>query len=238
MGTDRQVGLLAMAMAVARTTVAAIMMAAAVIAIIVFAVMIGPAAQAQSLPPRDDCLRIDGYRELRRDIDDIVRSRDAQRLLALTDESILSSFGEDETREAFEQTWRLREQGAASAFWREFEAVLSLGCGMRDGALVFPYQFASEAPEPADPFATFLTLGSAVPMRARPAERAPQTGTLDWDLIEQTDISEDGEWSYVAAQGGREGWVRQSGLRSMVDFRAQFQRREGQWRLTVFVAGD
>ena len=126
-------------------------MAAVVVAVMVFAVMIGGTAQAQSLPPRDDCLRMDGYRELRREIDEIVRSRDAQRLLAAPDAvdrlvllrvaAVHSGDGQDKLRGVVSILHDITEQEQTAEAVRRQEAQLRLvvtasGLGTWDWNLV------------------------------------------------------------------------------------------------------
>lgn len=58
---------------------------------------------ARSMPPIDECLRIDGYYELRQQLGTIARARDAAGLLALISPTIEWNFGgEPATRVAFD----------------------------------------------------------------------------------------------------------------------------------------
>jgi hypothetical protein len=42
----------------------------------------------------------------------------------------------------------------------------------------------------------------------------------------------------VRLADGRTGFVRHDQVRSVLDYRAVFERREGHWLMTAFVAGD
>ena len=45
-------------------------------------------------------------------------------------------------------------------------------------------------------------------------------------------------WQRIALPGGGTGYVTAPEFRSPIDYRARFEKRDGRWRMIVFIAGD
>jgi hypothetical protein len=58
------------------------------------------------------------------------------------------------------------------------------------------------------------------------------------DPASRSTYAEHSRWIRVTVPGGRSGYLLREQVRSPIDYRALFERRGGQWRLTVFLAGD
>lgn len=197
-----------------------------------------PAPPQAILPPRDVCAQDASFVRFRADLLDILVRRDRERLLAVIAPDIHFSFGGEAGRTAFIRAWDL-DRPLHSGLWHELAGVLMLGCAVENGAMVAPYAF-SNWPEVDGVGASFLVYPGARLHRAADAT-SPVIAELAWQMVQDATpegAPRDRAWRRVRLPDGRVGFVRAEQLRVDIDYRARFERRAGQWRLTSFVAGD
>jgi len=165
-----------------------------------------------------------------------VRQRDSAALLSIVAPQIEFSFGGSGGRAEFARAWQLRGPGT-SPIWPELEAVLRLGCAREGGTFWAPSLFVQSA-GPRDPFATWVAVRSGAPLHTRPDATGAPVARLDWDVLEAEGDDGESGWLRVGLADGRRGFVRRADIRSVLDYRAGFERVGGRWMLTVFIAGD
>jgi len=83
-----------------------------------------------------------------------------------------------------------------------------------------------------------LAIEPGATLHAAPDPSSAVVATLDWDLVTVLEWQEGRAWQLVRLADGRTGHVRATALRSPVDYRAGFQRIDGNWRMIAFIAGD
>lgn len=195
-----------------------------------------PPETASRLPPVDACATDAGFAGFRASLLEAVARRDAAHLLAAVADDISVDFGGGRGRAYFAEAWDL-DRPESSALWGELEAALRLGCAVSDdGSYWSPSLFL--APVIDDPFSTFLVVTPGAGLHAAPDPASPVVAALDWDLVQGIEWQEGDVWWRVRLADGREGYARAEDLRSPVDYRAGFQRIDGRWRMTAFIAGD
>ena len=193
-------------------------------------------ASGRQLPPTDQCASDEEFVSFRAALVDAVERRDSVHILDVVSNDIHVDFGGGAGRDYFARTWAL-DRPEDSRLWHELGEVLRLGCAPSpDGAYWAPSLFATT--EIDDPFSTFLVIRENAPLHTRPDDRSPMLATLSWELVEGVDWQEGDDWWRVRLTDGREGFMRRSDLRSPVDYRAAFERIDGRWRMTTFIAGD
>ncbi len=196
------------------------------------------AVPLKTIPPRDECLSLDGYFEFRQSLESIVKRRDAKALTALVDPKIEWSFGGDAGATSFVKNWKL-SQGAASPIWKEFDAILPLGCGRQEGGIVaFPHNFTVDWGTGDAGAGYALVTGEGVNLRAGPGTNTASKGKLDWEVVSYEGDAAPAEWRKVKTSGGQIGYVKSTYLRDALAHRAGFQRKNGKWVMTFFIAGD
>jgi len=149
---------------------------------------------------------------------------------------VLNSFGGDGGLEEFREKWDIANP-EKSELWSVLGFVLAMG-GRFDGDTSFyaPYTFRST---PIDGFEALIVLGRNVMVRAEPDPRAAAIDTVSFEAITKwREKSSTGGWEPVRTSKQRTGWVLQRYLRSPIDYRAGFIRRQGHWWLRALVAGD
>ena len=167
-----------------------------------------------------------------------VIARDADAVAEKADENIKLSFGGDSGRETL-MAW-LTEGEAPETYWQELEEVLSLG-GTFDGedAFTAPYTFTAELPGNLDPFSTAFVLGHETPVREGSAPDSFEIARVTGAVVETIGAEDfDAPYRQIRRADGSEGYVEARFLRSVVDYRALFNKLDGEWRMTAFIAGD
>ncbi len=207
----------------------AVMSLAAAAALALFA----PPAQARTLPPRDECAADPGFARFRAELLDIAARHDATRLLAIVTDDISFSFGGGEGRADFVEAWHLADPDS-SGIWVELARVLVSGCARDGETMVAPYIFR-RFPEELDAFAAGVAAPGTLLYRTRSNEG--DSTPISWEILEEA--APDGAgWARVRLSDGRTGYIESANLLSAIDYRAIFEKRGGQWRMTAFIAGD
>lgn len=189
------------------------------------------------LAPRDECEGVPGLQSLQSQVRQAAEQRDADALLALTDENVKLDFGGGSGRAEL----RRRLTAPDYALWRELDRALALGCGTSisangDGYAAWPWYFAKDL-IPLDPYEATIVTGNGVRLRSGPSASAPVIGKLSWDYVRRPEFNDD-DYAKVITRDGREGYMAQSYLRSLVDYRVVANMVDGEWKITAFIAGD
>ena len=195
-------------------------------------------AGAQSevkLLPIDEAVRRPDFFSFRAHLQAALARHDVPFVLDIVDPKIRNSFGPDQGKDTFLDTWRLNDPD--SRFWAALAAVLALG-GSFQGPTTFvaPYVY-SKWPEGLDSFEHVAIVGSDVRVRAAPRADAAAVRRVSFAVLRRTSKGAD-DWMPVQLPDGTRGFVAARLARSPVDYRAFFMFRDGRWWLTAFVAGD
>ncbi len=199
------------------------------------------AAPAKQIPPKDECLSIDGYFDLRQKFEDIVKRRDAKAFLAMVSPAISWSFGGDGGKDGFAKNWKL-ETGKASPIWAELDQIVRLGCfSQGPDNPTMPHFFGQDSGAPS-PGGSALVLGPAVNLRAQPTTASTSLRKVNWEVVTTLEQSPDGQWTKVKDAEGKTGYIRNDYLRGDLDYRIGFERKDankgGGWVISFFIAGD
>jgi hypothetical protein len=196
------------------------------------------AAPPTSLPPVERCGGDPEFAAVRRQLEQAVAKQDIDALLALMSDNVRVTFGGRYGRESFRQHWaQSKERGEV---WAEFRKALRLGCatavdGQGKEYRAIPAMFVTG--DDLDGFSTWVARPNAV-MRSRPNARAAATMRLPaWTVLDEVDDN-GGAWIEARTPKGRHGFVAKIQARSIIDYRIVFGRRDGEWKITAFVAGD
>lgn len=205
-------------------------------------------AQSIQVKPFDQAEQNPEFKAFRDALLASVKARDLEAVVAAAAPDIDLSFGGDSGPERFRDFLSGKEEWAGESYWRDLEAVLSLGGAFfEDGTFAAPYVYTdtTQLPEEVDYFTVFYCTGDKVRMRANPSTDAAVIGQLSYDIVVADDPDQIAatdasgrDWFYVRTFDGRKGWVAAQFLRSPYQYRAGFAQRDGQWMMTFFLAGD
>lgn len=174
----------------------------------------------------------------------IIARHDAAALMKIVAPDIKNGFGGDDGAANFRKGWK--PQDLKSPVWRALSLVVEQG-GNFDSKTQFsaPYTF-SAFPSDVDGFTTVVVTQDGAVMRAKPKADAAVVCTLDHDILTVVSTAPrklqheatEADWLEVKDAKGKQGFVRALDVRSPIDYRAYFEKKQGKWLLTSFVSGD
>jgi hypothetical protein len=197
------------------------------------------AAEELKLYPVDEAAKDSEFLAFRDDLLAAIRRRDLEAVVAVARENIKLSFGGSYGRETFRDWLVADDPGLGSSYWAELERAIALG-GVFEGPESFctPYTFCLEIPgcDPCDPYETLIATSDRAPVYAAADRSAKVVAELSYSVVRALDHNH--PWQRIALPGGGTGYVTAPEFRSPIDYRARFERRDGRWLMTLFIAGD
>ena len=189
-----------------------------------------------SLPPKDDCVADASFRRFRSDLLAAAARKDAGRVTAMVSKDIMIDFGGGAGRDAFARAWKL-DRPAESGLWSELRLILGLGCTL-EGDVASAPSLMDQLPADRDSFMTVLVIKPGATLHEGPSEASPVIARANWSLLTLAESGGSEDWAAIALDAGGVGYIRRAHVRSPIDYRAVFQKRNGRWEMTVLVAGD
>jgi len=174
--------------------------------------------------------------------------KDLPFLLEHIDDKIKISFGLPSGKNDFLRIWKLKQNPQESEVWTTLLKVLRLG-GKFDNqpktSFTAPYTFFAD--NIRDSFGEWIIIGQSVKLRETASVQGKILGLLNYDIVkyigEKNPIKEtiDGEtypWIKIETTEKIQGYVYGKYIRSPIDYRVNFVKKNGKWKITFFVAGD
>lgn len=208
------------------------------LAVITVILMLACAARAAStaarLLPVDEARKDESFAAFREQLISALIRHDRVFVRAMLDANVKVSFGPENGATEFERQWKLDDP--QSAFWETLLRVLKMGATKHGDGFVAPYVF-SKWPQEYDPFEHAAVIERDLPLLSEPRDGSAVVTRLSYDIVRVTGYGES-EWVKVGTVDGKTGFVPAAAVYSPVDYRAFFEQRDGQWRMTMFLAGD
>jgi hypothetical protein len=220
--------------------------------LVVLAILVAAPAVAQvgTLAPVDEAADDPSFVLFRARLLEAVATRDTAFVLARLHPDATISFGGDAGVEGFRRLW-LEDRGGPD-LWTELAAFLPFGSAyetdstmLTSGAearAIVPYWFGAW-PDGVDMFEHVLVVGENVNVRAAPSADAPVLTQLSHAIVragtggsEAYDVVEG--WTPVTLAPDEVGFVARRFARSPIGYRIGFEKFDGRWWVTFFVAGD
>jgi len=205
----------------------------------------GTSAQERYIKPVDEAAKDASFLAFRTKLIAAAKKHDAKYILSIVDPKIQSTFGDDDGLRYFKRVWKI--ESPKSDFWTEFLPVITNGgtFSKENGNKIFsaPYTF-NGFPDDLDSFAYSAIFGNNVNLRAKPEMNATIVGKLSYNIVEITETIKDKNnaekdaWYEIKTLGGKRGYVKAEFVRSPIDYRAGFEKKNGQWKMIYFIAGD
>jgi peptidoglycan hydrolase-like protein with peptidoglycan-binding domain len=186
--------------------------------------------------PVDESDRDAAFEATLRGLRAATRARDAQGVaLFFADDAVLDfggGAGPDEL------VARLESSSSGTNLWQELETVLEMGA-VQTGDAVFcmPYVWCADrvAERVGTNDSAWVVAANAALLR-EPEAGAEPVEPLRYDVLEI--LGTEGDWARVRSLEGGDAWLHRSQYRTPYDYRILFNREDGSWRVTAFVAGD
>jgi hypothetical protein len=196
-------------------------------------------AQVGKLYPVDEGPKDPSFQAFRVKLIEAAKNRDAKFVLSILDQKITNSFAGDGGVKEFREMWEPGNPN--SELWGVLVKILSMGGSFSKNEFCAPYVF-SKFPE-LDPFEHSAIIGEQVRVREQPDLTSLVIASLSHDIVTITDpfepIKKDGRsWIAIKLSNGKTGFVSEQFIRSPIDYRACFTKKNGKWRMITLVAGD
>jgi hypothetical protein len=200
------------------------------------------AAPPAKLLPVDEAASDPSFVAFRMELKKAIENHDAAFLRAGISQDI-ELGGDKQGPQEFEQEWQPDDPD--SELWGTLQDVLALGGAFTAGGRQFcaPYVY-SKWPEGVDRSANLAVIGKGVKLHTSCAENTPMVASLEYDLVSWNNsthetVTKGGkEWAQVKTADGKTGCVLDDYVRSPLDYRACFEKIQGQWKLTVLAEGE
>lgn len=216
--------------------------------LLVLTAFISASAQERFVKPVDEGKTNASFNAFRSKLIEAVKKRDKNFVISILDRNITNSFGGIGGINEFKEMWKINNP--KTALWDELLTVLINGGAFykeaeSKGIFCAPYSFMA-FPEDLDSFEYLVIFGNNVNLREKPNTSAKVVAQLSYNIVKvdyQNSVldknkEDDYSWLNVETLGGKKGYVSADFVRSPIDYRACFERKGGQWKMTVFVAGD
>jgi hypothetical protein len=193
------------------------------------------------LSPVDQAASDPSFLAFRTELLAAIERKDVAAVEGVLAPDIKASFGGETGIADFHAMWRTRAPD--TELWSELGKVLRLGGSFdREGRFTAPYVF-SRFPDDLDAFECLVVIGRGVALRAEPKADSALLARLGYEIVtaasqQGPEVVEGKAWHKVTAANGQTGYVAGDLLRSPLDWRAGFRKRDGAWRMEFFVAGD
>ena len=208
-----------------------------------------PAQKEHQVMPVDEAKNDASFLAFREKLIAAVKKRDAKFLLDTLDRDVKGSFGGDSGIADFKKLWKLDKPN--SKLWNELLTVLTNGGtfsereGLKTKEFCAPYSFTVFPPD-LDAFEYQMIFGSNVNLRAKPDSKSAVITQLSYNVvkvdyensIKKPKSENDYSWLKVETLGGKKGFVNPEFVRSPIDYRGCFEKKNGKWKMTFFLAGD
>ncbi|RJX21565.1 MAG: hypothetical protein C4570_02420 [Ammonifex sp.] len=200
------------------------------------------------LLPVDESGRNPDFKQFRDRLMVAIGNRNLDFLRQHVDKNIRYSFGMNDGISGFFEEWGLDVNPLRSGLWDELGEVLALGgtfsaYGDKDkSSFRAPYIF-TRFPDQYDAFEYVAVLDKNVDVYTEPDADSRVLTRLNYNIVklvrQPQEMAQNEADSWVKIQVGPDsGYVKRKFIRSPVDYRAEFSKKNGEWMMTLFVAGD
>ena len=211
--------------------------------------IVGAAQKERQVLPVDEAKKDASFFAFREKFIAAVKKHDVKFLLDTLDRNVKGSFGGDSGIADFKRLWKLDKPN--SKLWTELLTVLTNGgtfvkdAGVKNKQFCAPYSF-TVFPTNLDSFQYQMIFGNNISLRARPDSKAASIAKLSYNVVKvdyeksvkKPKSEDDYSWLKIETLGGKKGFVSAEFVRSPIDYRGCFEKINGKWKMTFFLAGD
>jgi hypothetical protein len=200
---------------------------------------------AQSkFPPRDDSGKSPELQLFVNELKEIIRNKDAGKLLQRIHPRVQFDFDEGVGIEKFRNNWKPADKN--SELWAIMDKIVGLGGVFVKNntnpffTFVFPYVNEIDLEDADQYFNTLVVTAKDVQVRERPDLKSKVVGQLTYDVvIFDYEKSENNGWYFVQTTDKKiSGYVSSDFVYCPVDYRMFLTQEKGKWMISCLVAGD
>ncbi len=192
------------------------------------------------LLPVDESNMDESFKEFKEELKLAIENKNLDFILKALDKEVFNSFGGNEGVQGFKEYWQINNND--TELWEIIGEVISLGGSFSEDeegkTFIAPY-VTSNWPLGVDEFEYIAVIDSNVSLRELPDTLSPEVKKLNYEILKyDNSYYEDKNWIKVETGTGEKGFVLNKKVRSPIDYRIGFQKREGNWKIIWFVSGD
>ena len=180
-----------------------------------------------------------------------IHARDTEAVIGLSDPEIHLSFGGQAGHDDFREILNVPEENLSEDFkpqaqamrdeiWESLESTIKLGGRFdADGGFTAPYYWNVDLPDSFDAYSTYFVTGSRVALRDGPSRNSNILARVSYAVVDVPYSENPSEWRLITIPGTKyAGYMHEDYLRSQIDYRAAFEKVNGEWKMQFFIAGD
>ena len=190
------------------------------------------------LLPFDESAKDAGFNAYKKRFLLALEQKDSAYVFAQLDPKILVDFGSTgQGVQAFRDEWL---DCRTCDFWKEAKAILSMGCTRQTAEEVHfacPYVFQG-LPEDKDGFSWEVVISKDVPVYADSSTRSKILARASYSILPRV-AGGNAKWFRVDTSAlASGGYLEKRFVRSPVDVRILFAKRDSKWKVIMYVGGD
>lgn len=200
-------------------------------------------AQHSKLPPRDESGKNPELDKFVKELKEIIKNKDSEKLLAIVHPEIKFDFDEGVGREKFRKSWKPEDKN--SDLWVIMNKIVRLGGVFNKNRtetfydFVFPYVNEVDLEDGDDYFRTLVITNKGVDVREKPDVNSRLLGQLTYDIVTFEYEKSKGKWYFIQTRDKKiSGYINSAFAYSPVDYRMFLTNEKGKWMISCIVAGD
>jgi hypothetical protein len=199
--------------------------------------------QNSKFPPRDDSEKNPELQLFVKELKDIIKNKDSQRLLRIVHPQIKFDFDEGIGVEKFKKNWKPEDKN--SSLWIVMSKIVGLGGVFNKNRtepfydFVFPYVNEVDLEDGDDYFTTLVITNKGVNVREKPDLNSKLVGQLTYDIVSYDYEKSKDKWYFIQTGDKKiSGYVSSDFAYSPVDYRMFLTKDNGKWMISCIVTGD
>lgn len=199
--------------------------------------------QNGKFPPKDESGKTPELHKFVKELKEIIKNKDSNKLLAIVHPEIKIDFDEGIGIEKFKKNWRPEDKN--SSLWPIMNKVVGLGGVFNTNRtetfydFVFPYVNTVDLEDEDDYFRTLVITNKGVNVREKPDVNSRLVGRLTYDIVTYDYKKDEGKWYFIQTRDEKiSGYINSDFAYSPVDYRMFLTKEKGQWMVSCIVAGD
>lgn len=204
---------------------------------LVFLLLSVASARAEKVTPSDNTSGAPGFGAFKQKLLTAIEHRDAQFIESILSKNLIFSSAHEDGFEGFHRAYDLKDPNCG--FWTEMEHVMKLG-GCYDGKqriVWYPYVYF-RWPDTLSTSQYCAITSKNVAVHSKPDAAASTVATLSYDVVKIMGGSADRKWMKVEVSKKVSGYVPQKDVQMQGWTHVSFEKVDGQWKLTTYVASQ
>lgn len=199
--------------------------------------------QNSKFPPKDESTKTPELNEFVKELKEIIKNKDSEKLLAIVHPEIKFDFDDGVGKEKFKKNWKPEEKN--SDLWVIMNKIVGLGGVFNKNRtetfydFVFPYVNTVDLEDGDDYFRTLVITNKGVNVREKPDLNSKLIGQLTYDIVTYDYEKSEDEWYFIQTGDKKiSGYIKSDFAYSPVDYRMFLTRENGKWMISCIIAGD